>query len=112
MDGKLVAMMPRSIIVSYDRKKSLIIALTYTIARQVTTLPSGAWPRRRAKKAPSMVICDLFAARKFVETGDRSSREKPACMYAERDQRFDCAPVSVIAQISACATGLDVGVPD
>jgi hypothetical protein len=49
--------------------------------------------------APAMVIGDLLAATRSMETGIRSSVENPAARNPSMDQRHDWAPESAMAVI-------------
>ena len=66
--GNAAPMIPRSSIVSNDRKKSLTESLTYTRLLLNRLDPVGVWPVMTASKAPTMFILFLFAATMFVLT--------------------------------------------
>ena len=60
--GNALFIIPRSSMVSNDRKKSFTESLTYTRLELVSLDPLGVWPVITASKAPTMFILFLFAA--------------------------------------------------
>ena len=97
--GKSRLMMPKSIMTSMDKKNPRACRLTYTIVAHDRVSLVGEQPDSRRNTAPSIVIGDLFAASKSMVTGIRSDMANPAARKSFRDQRQDCAPVSVIPRI-------------
>lgn len=73
--------------------------LTYTIERQVVSVPSRGAAVSLAKNAPSIAMGERLAAERLRLTGRRSSRENPQAVNSSRDHRSDCAPVSAIADV-------------
>ena len=94
--GKSRLMMPKSIMASMDKKNPWACRLTYTIVAHDRVSLVGELPDSRRNTAPSMVMGDLFAASKSMVTGTRSDMANPAARKSFKDQRQDCAPVSVI----------------
>ena len=58
----------------------------------------------RSMMAPAIFIGDLFAAARPRETVIKSLGVNPAVRKSVMDQRYDWAPVSVIAVMVVCAT--------
>ena len=77
--------------------------------RQEIVSPSLKRPVNVAKKAPSMQICDLFAAFRDKVTWERSDVLNPALRNASRDYRFDWAPVSATAVTSTSLGDASLG---